>query len=133
MRKGISKSCGCLYPGHNRLPKGKSAFNVLYKRYQLQAKSRNRDFKLTKKQFQKLTSKPCFYCGQLPIQKSTNPTWNGDYNYNGIDRLDNKKGYTIKNCVPCCKICNIMKGILSFEKFIYQIKKIAKRRLNANP
>ena len=34
----------------------------------------------------------CFYCGF----KST-----------GLDRIDNKKGHTKENTVPCCKECNV--------------------------
>lgn len=32
------------------------------------------------------------------------------YFYNGIDRLDNTKGYTPENSVACCKHCNSLKG-----------------------
>jgi hypothetical protein len=35
---------------------------------------------------------PCIYCQD----KSS-----------GLDRIDNKIGHTIDNCVPCCKECNI--------------------------
>jgi hypothetical protein len=29
--------------------------------------------------------------------------------YNGIDRVDNEKGYLVENCVPCCFTCNSLK------------------------
>jgi hypothetical protein len=36
---------------------------------------------------------------------------------NGIDRIDNLKGYVKNNCVPCCKHCNYVKGDLSIVDF----------------
>ena len=38
---------------------------------------------------------PCFYCGE----EST-----------GLDRVENNKGYTNANVVPCCKECNRLKS-----------------------
>ncbi len=54
----------------------------------------------------------CVYCGALP-----NP-------FNGIDREDNQKGYTTENAVPCCQVCNYMKGCLSKEEFLEKARKI---------
>ena len=31
----------------------------------------------------------------------------------GIDRIDNKMGYTLNNVVPCCSRCNFMKHIMT--------------------
>lgn len=45
---------------------------------------------------------------------------------NGIDRVDNNKGYTLNNCVPCCKTCNQAKHRLSQEYFIEWVEKIYK-------
>lgn len=39
-----------------------------------------------------ILTKPCFYCG--------------DTNRIGCDRIDNKKGHTKENVVPCCVECN---------------------------
>ena len=39
------------------------------------------------------TTKPCVYCG--------------DTKRIGADRIDNTKGHTKENCVPCCIECNI--------------------------
>lgn len=39
-----------------------------------------------------ITTKPCFYCG--------------DTNRIGCDRIDNSKGHTKDNVVPCCYDCN---------------------------
>ncbi len=42
---------------------------------------------------------------------------NGDFVYNGIDRLDNALGYTLDNCVPCCKRCNQAKNNMGLKEF----------------
>ena len=46
----------------------------------------------------------------------------------GIDRKDSSKGYTTENCVPCCKVCNIMKNTLSYKDFFKKIKDIINYR-----
>jgi hypothetical protein len=58
-----------------------------------------------------LFKKECYYCGEK------NYACINDYiddkcksKFCGIDRMDNNIGYTIDNCVPCCIICNMMKG-----------------------
>jgi hypothetical protein len=44
----------------------------------------------------------------------------------GIDRINNEVGYSIKNSVPCCGVCNYMKRKFSKEEFINQAIKISK-------
>ncbi len=79
--------------------------------YKSGAKQRGLEFSLTKEQFESYWKKPCFYCGDK-IETI------------GLDRIDNSKGYTLDNIVPCCKTCNNMKKDLSQEEFISQCKKI---------
>jgi hypothetical protein len=76
----------------------------LYKNYIRNCRRRNHFFELTVEQFHQLTSAVCTYCKKPPSKKSRS------YKYNGIDRKDNKKGYTIENCVSCCTDCNWLKG-----------------------
>ena len=40
-----------------------------------------------------IEAKPCFYCGTEDEPR-------------GSDRIDNSKGHTAANVVPCCKLCN---------------------------
>ena len=92
------------------------------------AKNRNLKFELSKDQFKKLTKLPCYYCGKEPKQEilkadKGNPG-NGKYIYNGIDRIDNKKGYTIDNCVSCCKNCNNGKKDMGKEEFFSWISDV---------
>jgi hypothetical protein len=42
----------------------------------------------------------------------------------GIDRVDSNKGYTIDNCVPCCKTCNLAKAELSQRDFLDWVRKV---------
>jgi hypothetical protein len=62
-----------------------------------------------------LMTSACVYCGLLEL----------DVRANGIDRLDSSKGYTIENCVPCCKSCNFMKGTFDPLTFVERCRKIA--------
>jgi hypothetical protein len=54
-----------------------------------------------------LCTKPCHYCGlkrYLPER-------------NGLDRIDNSKGYSLDNVVTCCKWCNSGKQQRTEEEF----------------
>jgi hypothetical protein len=48
---------------------------------------------------------------------SMNCTYCGGPGY-GIDRVDNDKGYTFKNSVPCCSVCNRAKFRMSAAEFV---------------
>lgn len=121
-------SCGCLNKevACNRLPEmhkkntlltGEASFNKLYRRYKNDAKTRNRSFCITKEEFRILTKCKCYFCGLEPSSIMKGPGYNGDYLYNGLDRLDNTKDYELSNCVTCCKICNRAKQTMTIEEF----------------
>ena len=124
--KGWAKSCGCLLKEHyskmgdlarerNKTPDGVASFNLLYGSYRDNRK--NHEFDLTEDQFKTLTSSNCYYCGVAPLQKRVSSPSTGTYFYNGIDRVDNQKGYTIDNSRPCCGICNKAKRDLGEDVF----------------
>jgi len=46
--------------------------------------------------------------------------------YNGIDRVDPKRGYTSDNVVPCCRHCNWVKGASTLDEFYANIALIAR-------
>jgi hypothetical protein len=83
----------------------------VFKKYIRNAKSRGYDFELTVGQFQELVIQPCYYCGEKdePL---------------GIDRWDNTIGYTFKNSLPCCEICNKAKRDLSAPEFIQHFRRM---------
>ncbi len=121
--RGVSKGCGC----SRALPLGEAAFNSLYNAYTFNAKNRNLQFNISKKCFKRLTSSNCFYCGKPPQSKKTSTkhyTFNGDYIYNGIDRVNNKIGYTNKNTIPCCFRCNKIKNRWHQKEFLTTVKEI---------
>jgi hypothetical protein len=115
--RGFTKSCGCL---HHYEEKDRAAKNLLYSRYRRHAKERGYCFDIQFEDFFKITSNECYYCGRLP--KNVAKLGNSMYAYNGIDRIDNTKGYTIDNCVPCCFCCNRAKDKREKDEYIVWIK-----------
>ena len=83
-----------------------------YNIYKKGAKARNITFKLSKQEFEEITSKPCYYCGDI-IK-----------GYSGIDRYDSQKGYEKDNCVPCCEMCNKMKLNYNINDWLSHMNKI---------
>ena len=104
---GICKACLYLIQHEfNQTPKGR------YIMIRKSAKKRGYGFSLTMDEFMAFWNKPCFYC-EDPI------------NGIGLDRINNSEGYEIKNVVPCCQTCNLMKLVASSEDFINQCRKIS--------
>lgn len=119
---GSIKSCGCLKAEIGRkngslctLPNGGSSFNSLYSRYKSGAETRNLTFLLTKDDFKELIKQKCFYCDREPQQifGDKHRVFSISTVYNGIDRVDNSRGYELDNCVPCCGRCNTEKRSVS--------------------
>lgn len=130
LRGGV-KSCGCSRstgPGSRpnykcRLAPGIASKNTLLKQYRGAAKKRGHEWGLTVEQFDAITSSACHYCGCQPSQVKK-CSKNGEYIYNGIDRLDNTRGYTVSNVVPCCSACNHAKHVMPLDMFMTWIKRI---------
>lgn len=143
-----TRSCGCLGFGHHRsshrrngvgtLPQGAKSLvrqerenlRSLFKKYRAGGMKRGYEWKLTIDDFIVLTQQPCYYCGEPPSQEhiSLHGTTDGQpYIYNGIDRVDNKRGYEIDNVVPCCKRCNYAKRDTDGDDFKAWVAKVAKR------
>lgn len=117
LRRGNTKSCGCLWRERVSLPEGEAAFNWVFSQIKHNAKRRGYAWQLTKEQVRALTKQVCFYCGTEPRQGIRRQSTNGIYLYNGLDRVDNSRGYTISNVVPCCGTCNRAKKALATEQF----------------
>lgn len=140
LRLGTTRSCGCILKevcvkrgqtiGRKNLLRGRprpgAAFRQVLAVYKQNAKSRNLPWRLTDDQFKQLTQQPCFYSGLAP--SSEHRTESSEiYIYNSIDRIDSKKGYTVKNCVPANAAINRMKFDLSRDHFIALCRLVAKR------
>lgn len=60
---------------------------------------------------------PCFYCGATAEETQR---------LSGIDRLISTRGYVEGNCVSCCKLCNMSKGLLDPVTFIQRASHLAR-------
>ena len=130
---GRAKSCGCLSRAvmESNISKCEAGFRATLRVYKQSAKERGLDFSLSKDYFKELTQSDCTYCGQEPSQFQTRFS---EFKYNGIDRVDNLLGYVDGNCVPCCKLCNRMKDVMSVEDFKNHVKSILDfQRSSHNP
>lgn len=142
-----TKSCGCLLANfrknilpqkttkRNTKPYGEAAKHTCFSSYVQRAKKKNIDFEFSKEQFIELTQNNCYYCGRKPrttigliTGKTKKRNRNGEFIYNGIDRVDSSKGYTKDNCVTCCEICNKAKRDLSQIEFLQWIEDLIKYR-----
>ena len=99
------------------------AFTNIYASYRLRAFKRQLNFNISKSQFKNLITQNCHYCGSEPANIKIVRTQT--FIYNGLDRIDNERHYTIDNVVPCCKVCNFMKRSLSVSDFLGHIKAIS--------
>lgn len=119
-------SCGCYRRDINKKEYGESSINRVYRRYKSSAKERNLEFCLTLEEFKNLCKENCIYCGSAPLNFQKSEYNNGNFIYNGIDRVDNTQGYLNTNTVSCCKNCNKAKDVMSKEEFLKWIEKVYK-------
>ena len=87
-----------------------------YGRYFKSAIKRDISFELNFEEFSKLITDKCYYCHHKI-----------DTEVNGIDRLNNSLGYTLKNSVSCCEICNRMKHEYHPEYFVEKCRIITNK------
>ena len=126
LRSGGSTNCGCLHI----LPRGVAACNHVVFQTKRSAIERGYEFAISRRYLKFLHKKNCFYCGNPPSTE-TKPSaarYNGEYLYNGIDRIDNRKGYIEENVISCCSKCNFAKGTMDGAEFIELANKIAKHQ-----
>lgn len=127
-------SCGCKRkqsrpdrPAYNAKPVGMAAAKNVFNRYKANAKKRSLDFTINFEQFIDEVIKPCIYCGREKTSQQGEyfvkgvragaKKVNGTFKYTGLDRVDNKQGYTLKNIAPCCGQCNIAKSTYDQDQF----------------
>jgi hypothetical protein len=91
----------------------KESSSYQYQIYSKNSNKKNTEFSLTFDDFQAITNNKCFYCDE------SNPR-----GFQGIDRIDQTVGYIRENCVPCCKMCNYMKGSLHKNVFLERVEHI---------
>lgn len=124
-----SSSCGCsrqttLSAKSNEGAVFPPSFGGIYYTYKRFAEKRGLDFLIDKKVFLEIVKSNCYYCGQEPSNIHKPKANKTEFIYNGVDRVDNDKGYVEGNVVPCCKICNKAKDVLNKEEFLSWIKRV---------
>jgi len=127
---GRVRTCGCTRRRPLKLTPQRSVLNRRLSSYERGARERGLEWTLPREKFDELLLSPCFFCGasgavRFPIRRSTNNT--EAVEVNGIDRLDNRIGYTVENCVTCCKNCNQAKSDRSLADFYEWAGRVAAR------
>lgn len=117
------KSCGCNSINKELSDGALSSKREIFHRYKKGAEKRNLLFEINFDEFIELVQQDCYYCGEKPtICFEANEAREG-FICNGIDRLDNSKGYISGNIVSACKRCNYSKADRGKKEFILWIKK----------
>ena len=94
-----------------------------YSKYKSHSKEKNREFKITFNEFNDLVKKSCHYCGNIGGHSH-----NSALKFNGLDRIDSTKGYTLDNVVSSCYTCNRAKSNMPYKTFIEWINNLVNYR-----
>lgn len=82
-----------------------------------------------------LMQKPCHWCGappELRRRRRSKRLWSS-LAVNGIDRVDNSKGYIQGNVVPCCATCNRGKHAMPVDEWQAYRRRLAQKVLSEKP
>ena len=113
-------SCSSKYRVDLQLLKQQAAhiytFKDVYREYVKKSKERNINFEISLEDASKLFVQNCTYCGRPPANVRKRDT-GIQVSYQGIDRVDNTRGYELGNIAPCCKYCNSFKNDRNKEEF----------------
>ncbi len=83
------------------------------------SKSENHVCDLTLEWFSKLLNQPCYYCNSSLLEETGC----------GLDRKDNKLGYSEVNVLPCCGTCNQIRNVhLTVEEMKVAMEAVLKFR-----
>ena len=80
-----------------------------YREYQGRAARKGLRFELPPATFTSIFEADCVYCGSSS---------------NVINLINDRQGYILDNVQPCCSTCDKMRGALTNEAFLKQIKRI---------
>jgi len=99
----------------------------VYSDYIGNCRRRNIYWEITREQLAELIKQNCTYCKAPPRTNRRGVT------YNGLDRIDHDRGYTLKNVLPCCGTCNSIRGRhLTVEEMKVAMKAIINYREGKN-
>lgn len=86
------------------------------------AKSIDREWTLTFKEYEPLAIMPCNYCKQIVPNTAV-----------GLDRIDNSAGYILGNVLPCCGECNRLRSnVYTVDETEIMVQTIIKYRIENN-
>jgi hypothetical protein len=91
----------------------KNNLKLHYNIYIRSARDKNLEFTISSEEYERIVCNTCYYCNIT-----------ADKGFNGMDRKDQTQGYTVENCVNCCKMCNYMKKSLNDDVFVKRIEHI---------
>jgi hypothetical protein len=89
-----------------------------FKEYVVSAAKRGFEMNLCFERFSQFIIQECSYCGNFR-----------EGEVNGIDRVDNSKGYSSENCVTACWKCNRIKHVYNQEFFLEKCKLLSTRSM----
>lgn len=118
---------------HAKSRNGEAAFYMLLYHYRLRSSKKGLEFTLSDQEFKELTSANCFYCGEEPSQVQKKHLTTKPYIYNGVDRIDNTKGYVTGNVRTCCGLCNRAKHQRTEAEFLAWIQRLCHRWRDVKP
>ena len=132
LKSGDTKSCGCLNKELN-VERGRKmgVSNVQFHPSETTArrvwKKGYSDGDISFDDFFRLSQMDCHYCGAAPNntqnaamedkKSSQFAKDNGNFVYNGLDRIDSSLPHTLDNIVSCCKWCNFAKRERTVAEF----------------
>ena len=127
------RSMSCMPCALRKNPKMNAAEAMRIASYKCGAADRSLEWSLSDQYALSLMSRPCHYCGADDIKSTVKSRTRIDGSFDvftgvGIDRVDNEQGYTKKNCVPCCKRCNVAKGGMAASDFTQWLDQVARFR-----
>lgn len=118
---GQFASCGCGFTGPKLGRTVEEAyFRLAFDLYKRNAAKRSLEFSLTLGEFISISKRRCEYCGGSELRKRKGYSARAV----GVDRRDNDNGYSKRNCVPCCRTCNLAKRDMSYTEFNKWIKRL---------
>jgi hypothetical protein len=127
LRDGRVVSCSPACPAKpNRKSVQEQCIGGVLASYRNHANKAGRKWELTRDEVSSLLFSDCHWCGDglSNLFESNTKGSPGACKYNGIDRVDSSKGYTVDNVVSCCWTCNYMKQDLVVKDWVDQMKKI---------
>ena len=107
------------------LESGEAGRNRVVDYYTRSAATKKLEFRLNRSQLDILFKSNCHYCNSSPSNVEDHGDCNGEFIYQGIDRIDNELDYVPFNVVPCCKTCNYAKRNMNYLEFVAWIKQAA--------